>query len=38
MAFTLQLGETAPDFELPGVDGRTYSLADFADASAFWQK
>ena len=33
MAFTLQLGETAPDFELPGVGGRTYSLADFADAS-----
>ena len=29
MAFTLQLGETAPDFSLPGVDGRTYSLADF---------
>lgn len=29
MAFTLQLGETAPDFSLPGVDGRTYTLADF---------
>jgi peroxiredoxin len=34
MAFTLQLGETAPDFSLPGVDGKTYSLADFA-ASPF---
>ncbi|MBS3733570.1 MAG: thioredoxin family protein [Phycisphaerae bacterium] len=32
MAFTLQIGETAPDFQLPGVDGKTYSLADFADA------
>ena len=32
MAFTLQLGETAPDFDLPGVDGRNYSLADFAEA------
>jgi len=29
MAFTLQLGETAPDFSLRGVDGRSYSLADF---------
>jgi peroxiredoxin len=32
MAFTLELGERAPDFDLPGVDGRNYSLADFADA------
>jgi len=32
MAFTLALGETAPDFTLPGVDGRDYSLADFADS------
>jgi peroxiredoxin len=32
MAFTLQLGEKAPDFSLPGVDGKTYSLADFNDA------
>jgi len=31
MAFTLQIGESAPDFNLPGVDGRSYSLADFAD-------
>ncbi|RYG69010.1 thioredoxin family protein [bacterium] len=30
MAFTLQLGDSAPDFSLPGVDGRTYSLADFS--------
>ncbi len=32
MAFTLQLGEQAPDFSLPATDGKTYSLADFADA------
>jgi peroxiredoxin len=31
MAFTLQLGETAPDFTLPATDGQTYSLADFTD-------
>jgi peroxiredoxin len=31
MAFTLQIGEVAPDFSLPGVDGKTYSLADFSD-------
>jgi len=30
MAFTLQLGENAPDFSLPGVDGRLYSLQNFA--------
>ena len=29
---TLQIGAAAPDFELPGVDGRTYRLADFAAA------
>lgn len=28
----LNLGDTAPDFELPGVDGKTYSLSDFDDA------
>ncbi len=28
----MKLGEQVPDFELPGVDGRTYCLADFADA------
>ena len=32
MAFTLQIGETAPDFELPATDGKTYSLSDFGDA------
>ncbi len=32
MAFTLQIGDEAPDFQLPGVDGKTYRLADFAHA------
>lgn len=32
MAFTLSLHATAPDFRLPGVDGKTYSLADFQGA------
>lgn len=32
MAFTLELGQKAPDFSLPATDGKTYSLADFADA------
>jgi peroxiredoxin len=32
MAFTLPLGSKAPDFNLPGVDGRNYSLASFKDA------
>ncbi len=31
MAFTLQPGETAPDFELPATDGNTYKLSDFQD-------
>ena len=26
----LEIGQPAPDFKLPGVDGKTYSLADFA--------
>ena len=26
---TLAIGDTAPDFALPGIDGRTYTLADF---------
>jgi thiol-disulfide isomerase/thioredoxin len=29
---TLPVGAAAPDFKLPGVDGRDYSLKDFADA------
>ena len=34
MAFTLELGAKAPDFDLPGVDGNNYSLASFDDADA----
>lgn len=30
----LALGDKAPDFDLPGVDGRNYTLADFADKPA----
>jgi peroxiredoxin len=30
----IQRGEAAPDFELPGTDGETYSLDDFADHDA----
>jgi peroxiredoxin len=29
---TLDIGQAAPDFKLPGIDGKTYSLADFKDA------
>ncbi len=29
---TLPIGATAPDFKLPGVDGREHALKDFADA------
>jgi peroxiredoxin len=29
MAFTLQLGEKAPDFKLPATNGKTYQLSDF---------
>jgi peroxiredoxin len=29
---TLEIGRRAPDFNLPGVDGRNYQLADFANA------
>ena len=32
MAFTLPLGQSAPDFNLPGVDGKDYSLASFKNA------
>lgn len=31
MAFTLQIGEKAPDFKLPATDGKTYKLDDFKD-------
>jgi len=29
---SLEIGQKAPDFNLPGVDGRNYKLADFAGA------
>src|SRR5579885_2655570 len=29
---TLEIGASAPDFSLPGVDGKTYSLASFKKA------
>ena len=32
MTFTLQIGDTVPDFELPATDGKTYNLASFAEA------
>ncbi|QOV91344.1 thioredoxin family protein [Humisphaera borealis] len=34
MAFTLAINDAAPDFDLPGTDGRHYTLASFADATA----
>jgi peroxiredoxin len=38
--FRLHAGDPAPDFELPGVDGKTYRLGDFADRKlmlvVFW--
>ena len=30
---TLEIGAKAPDFKLPGVDGKTYSLASFSKAN-----
>jgi peroxiredoxin len=34
MAFTLQIGERAPEFSnLPATDGKSYSLSDFDDAT-----
>lgn len=32
MAFTLEIGEPAPEFSLPGVDGRDWSPKDYHDA------
>ncbi len=32
MAFTLQIGDKAPDFEVKATDGRTYCLSDFDSA------
>lgn len=34
MPFTLELGATAPNFKLPGTDGKTYTLDDFKNAKA----
>ncbi|HYW94318.1 MAG TPA: thioredoxin family protein [Bacteroidales bacterium] len=31
MAFTLEIGKKAPEFELPATDGKTYKLSDFSD-------
>ena len=31
MAFTLQIGEKTPGFELPATDGNTYKLEDFKE-------
>ncbi|MBI3088031.1 MAG: thioredoxin family protein [Candidatus Omnitrophica bacterium] len=31
---TLKLGDAAPEFALPGVDGKTYRLADFREKAA----
>jgi peroxiredoxin len=28
---TLKIGDSAPDFSLPGIDGKTWTLADFKD-------
>jgi len=31
MAFTLQIGQKAPDFNLPATNGKSYKLSDFND-------
>ncbi len=40
MPFTLQIGQSAPDFNLPGVDDKNYSLSNFKDSKVlivvFW--
>jgi len=32
MPYTLEMGDSAPDFHLPGTDGRRYSLGSFDDS------
>lgn len=32
MAFTLEIGAKAPEFNLPATDGRNYTLRDFSDS------
>lgn len=32
MAFTLKIGQQAPDFNLPATNGKNYSLSDFSDS------
>ena len=34
MSFTIEIGEKAPDFNLPATDGNNYQLSDFKDAKA----
>jgi peroxiredoxin len=31
MAFTLEIGSVAPEFDLPATDGKNYSLSDFSE-------
>lgn len=31
MAFTLEIGQVAPDFNLPATDGKNYKLSDFKE-------
>ena len=31
MSFTLEIGESAPNFKLPATDGNTYQLSDYSD-------
>ena len=34
MSFTLSIGQPAPDFDLPGVDGKRHALRSFAGCRA----